>query len=96
MCTNIFQTQKELNHYITTVHDGKKPFQCKTCLAFCATETNLVSHEEKKHKNPDKKIECNICKTIFSCTYLKYHMKKVHNTRKQEFFMYQVPSKVFW
>ena len=95
MCNNIFEMQKELNHHIITVHDGKKPFQCKTCLAFCSTETNLVLHEEKKHKNPEKKIECNICKRIFSFTYLKYHMKTFHNTRKQDFLCTKCPAKFY-
>ena len=63
VCNSYFKSTRNLNNHISSVHEGKKPFQCDTCnyvhLFYKEKHVALV-HEEKKP------FKCDICD--YSCT----------------------------
>ena len=96
VCAALFENRSILNEHIDSVHDGKKPFECKICHLTFSTKTNLEVHEERKH-NPnyvggEKKVVCNICHEMFSYQNFKYHKRKVH-MKNQEILCTKCPAK---
>ena len=55
----------QLNTYMASFHEGKKPFKCEMCDYRGSRENNWKEHVETAHKEM-KTFKCKICERCFS------------------------------
>ena len=72
-----FQDEDELYAHITSVHEGKKLFQCKECPLVLYHESDLENHIENHHKGIRE--NCAVCGESFkTAEILLKHQKRRH------------------
>ena len=53
-----------MNKYVTTVHEGKKPFKCNICDAGFVSEADLNRLNASVHEG--RKVQCDFCVSSFT------------------------------
>ena len=49
-----------MKKYVASVHEGKKPFQCKICEYSCPQRYHLKQHIASMHER-EKPLSCQLC-----------------------------------
>ena len=76
-------SDSSLKKHIETVHEGIKPFKCKTCDYETAHKPHLKKHVESVHEG-FKPFKCTICEyRAGHKSALKTHTKSVHELMKK-------------
>ena len=82
-----FVRNDDINQYIASVHEKKKPFKCNLCDSSFAQNDNLKVHIASVHEK-EKYFKCTFCDSCFAekgC--LKIHIASVHEGKKETFQM---------
>ena len=70
-----------LNHHITTIHEGKKPYQCNYCDSQFFNMNQLKKHRVSVHEKVSH--NCDLCgKVFFQKGHLNRHTRNVHEVKK--------------
>ena len=64
MVSNVkFTVESDLNKHIASVHEVKKPFECKICYAVFDLKNDMDNHIASIHEK-EKQFLCCICNAI--------------------------------
>lgn len=82
---NFFQINYEEFNETPTSEDGDDKFQCYYCSATFDEFVLLKEHSVSRHRDLNKKTECNKCNKIFlTVNDLQEHVRKTHPTKKDK------------
>ena len=83
-CESRFKRKQQWINHVSSVHERKKPFNCKKCDFETALKANLNRHMESIHnKSMNKIFECKNCdKKFTSKRGLTGHVESVHEGKK--------------
>jgi uncharacterized Zn-finger protein len=78
-CGKRFRLPSALHYHRRLVH-GPKPFSCHMCPFKTAKKTNLNSHINFVHENPELRLHtCECGKSFKQLKHLRHHKESVHN-----------------
>jgi len=77
-CNKTFTQQAHLNQHKRTLHDGLKPFSCRSCTRSFGKKFDLSSHENAVHRNL-RLHACPVCGKAFAKrSNMLRHKTKLH------------------
>ena len=75
MCNASFSYKQRLETHISSIHEGKKPYECPICNEKYAHRGGMVKHIAAEHKKIT--YDCKICKVSFKNKQsLEKHIEK--------------------
>lgn len=83
-CCKYFQWKCLLKFHISSVHEGKKIFQCKFCPKQYTQSNNLKIHMQNSHEKANSINKCNWCNKNFSgIGPLNRHIRVIHENSEK-------------
>ncbi|XP_019755699.1 zinc finger protein 816 isoform X1 [Dendroctonus ponderosae] len=78
-CECSFTNSNRLQIHVRQKHTGERPYLCELCSVAFVSSSALFRHKKDVH---DEKVECPICRKLFSRRVLKEHIKR-HREREE-------------
>ena len=84
LCTSKLKSRSNLNNHIKAVHEKDKPFECLICSVRFSFNSQLKKHSKNVHEKTYNYVKCQLCipEKLFSKSYLKDHVRSVHEKIK--------------
>ncbi len=65
LCTNSYTVKHQLKIHKVVVHEGKRPYCCRTCNATFTCMSNMKRHEKSVHRSQERKFKCGQCSRAY-------------------------------